>query len=114
MVESILTSIKKQLGIEADYTNFDEDLIMNINSVLMIVNQLGIGPSAGFHITDSTKTWADIFGVRNDLYALKTYIYLKVRLMFDPPQMGYLVESIKDQCTELEWRLNVQAEGVTV
>ncbi len=109
--ESILTSIKKVLGIEEEYEHFDSDLVMHINSALMNVSQLGIGPSSGFNITDKSDTWAGVLGEREDLAAIKTYIYLKVRLIFDPPQMGYFVEAIKDQCKELEWRLNVQMEG---
>lgn len=118
LITSVLTSIKKLLGIEETYTNFDQDIIMHINSVLMIVNQLGLGSATGLFIEDNTTTWDDLFAYQglahNDLYALKTYIYLKVRLVFDPPQMGYLVEAITNQCIELEWRLNVQAEGVVV
>jgi len=114
LITSVLTSIKKLLGIEAIYTNFDQDIVMHINSVLMTVNQLGLGPDTGLFITDDTKTWEDLFGTRTDLYALKTYIYLKVRLVFDPPQFGYLVEAINNQCIELAWRLNIQAEGVVV
>jgi hypothetical protein len=110
-MESILTSIKNLLGIEATDTNFDVDIIMGINSALFNVNQLAIGPTDGFRITDATTTWSDLLGARIDLEAVKTYIYLKVRLLFDPPQMGYLVESINKQCLELEWRLNVQVES---
>jgi hypothetical protein len=111
-MESILTSIKKLLGIEETETHFDNEIMMHINSVLMVLNQLGIGPEQGFSISSKTTTWSSIFGTRVDLAAVKSYVYLKVRLMFDPPQMGYLVESIKNQCQELEWRLNVQAEEV--
>jgi hypothetical protein len=110
-MESILTTIKKLLGIEEDYTHFDTDITIHINSVFTILNQLAIGDEAGFKITDKTDTWVSVLGERNDLEAIKTYIYLKVRLIFDPPQTGYLVEALKNQCTELEWRLNVQAEG---
>jgi hypothetical protein len=109
-IDSVLTSTKKNLGIEEAYTHFDNDLIMHINSVLMILNQLGIGPTDGFGITDKNDVWSDIIGERKDLEAIKTYIYLKVRLVFDPPQTGYLVESINNQCKEFEWRLNIQVE----
>lgn len=111
-MESILTSVKKALGIEDSYTHFDVDLIMAINSVLMVLNQLAIGPTEGFRIEDKTATWTSLLGTRLDLEAVKTYVYLKVRLIFDPPQTGYLVTSMAEQCKELEWRLNVQAEGV--
>ena len=110
----ILTSIKKLLGIEEDQTCFDQDIIMNINSVLMILNQLGIGPNEGFTITGYTETWTDLLGERKDLEAIKTYIYLKVRLLFDPPTSGFVLDSMERNITQLEWRLNVQVEGGTV
>ena len=109
---SILTSIKKLLGIVNTDTNFDDDIIMNINSALMSVNQLGIGPSTGFYISSDIEEWQDILGDRIDLEAIKIYVYLKVRLAFDPPQNSFLVEAIKNQITELEFRLNVQAEAI--
>ena len=114
VLESILASTKKLLVIEDTYTHFDGDIILNINSVLMTLNQLGIGPSAGFLITDRDDTWASVILERNDLEAIKLYIYLKVRFIFDPPQTGYLVEAINKQCAELEWRLNVKVEGAIV
>jgi len=109
---SILTSVKKLLGIEEEYEHFDMELILNINSVFTILNQLGLGPIEGFSIEDKEDTWDSFLEDRNDLNAVKTYVYMKVRLMFDPPQMGYLVDSIKKQCDEFEWRLNVQAETI--
>lgn len=111
MVESILTSIKKLLGVEEDYTHFDTDIVIYINTALMRLNQLGIGPTLGFRIQDKTAEWIDFLSDATDLEGVKTYVYLKVRLVFDPPQMGYLVEAIKDQIKELEWTLNVQAEN---
>lgn len=107
---SILLSVKKLLGIEPTHNHFDTEIILNINSVLMVLNQLGIG-SDGFMIEDENDTWDSFLSNRKDLNAVKTYVYLKVRLMFDPPQMGYLVENIKDQIAEFEWRLNIQAES---
>ena len=109
-MESILTSIKKLLGIEADDASFDQEMIMHINSVFMILNQLGLGPVKGFSISDSTKVWTDFVLERKDLESIKSYIYLRVRLLFDPPQNSFLVESIKKQCDEFEWRLNVQVD----
>lgn len=111
MESSILTSIKKLLGIEGEYTHFDSDIIMYINSAFMNLNQLGVGPVGGFKIEDAETVWDDFVSERLDLEGIKTFIYLKVRLIFDPPQMGYLVDAIKDQIKELEWRLNVQVEG---
>jgi len=110
-MDSILTSIKKLLGIGEEYDDFDTEVILNINAALMTLNQLAVGPKEGFVITDKTQTWVDFIGDRKDLEAIKTYIYLKTRLTFDPPQMGYLVDAIKTQIAELEWRLNVQVEG---
>ena len=112
-MDSILASIKKLLCIEADYEQFDTDIIIYINSVLMVLIQLGIGPSTGFSISDNSAIWSDLLGDRTDLEAVKTYVYLKVRLVFDPPQNSFLVDSIKNMITELEFRLNAQVEGGT-
>ena len=111
MEQSILTSIKSALMIDETAEHFDKTLIMHINSVFMILTQLGLGPESGFRIKDKQDTWADFLEDRIDLESLKTYIYQKVRLIFDPPQMGYLVDSIERSCTEFEWRLNVAIES---
>lgn len=111
MENSILTSIKKLLGIEEAYTQFDSDIIIYINSAFMNLNQLGVGVIGGFKIVDAAAIWDNFVSGRLDLEGVKTYIYLKTRLIFDPPQTGYLVDAIKDQIKELEWRLNVQVEG---
>lgn len=110
MEESILNSIKKLLGIAAEYTNFDTDIIIHINSVFMILNQLGIGPSEGFRIIDNTAVWNDYITEDDDLDAVKTYIYLKVKLLFDPPINSAVIEANKQLINELEWRLNVQVK----
>jgi hypothetical protein len=83
-MDSILISIKKMLGIEDEYTHFDFDIIININSVLMTLNQLGVGPVVCFSITGKDELWTDFLGDSIDLDAVKTYVYLKVRLLFDP------------------------------
>lgn len=112
MVEdSILTSTKKLLGIGATDTSFDTDILMGINSALMSLQQLGVGPSTGFYISSADDLWEDLLGDRIDLEAVKIYVYLKTRLIFDPPQNSFLVESIKNQITELDFRINIQAEG---
>lgn len=108
-MESILTSIKKMLGIDSDYTQFDSDLILLINSMLMMLNQLGIGPSAGFSIVDETATWTDFIGAATDLEAVKLYVALKVRISFDPPASAFVLEAMERTLTELTWRLSVQA-----
>lgn len=113
MSDSILISTKKILGIEADYTAFDLDIIMHINSVFVTLNQLGIGLANGFMIEDSVATWRDFIGGDWNLNSVKTYVYLRVRLLFDPPTTAYLVTSMKEQVQELEWRLNVHRELTT-
>lgn len=111
---SILISIKKLLGIDKDYVQFDQDIIININSALMSLTQLGVGPQSGFKISGEEETWNDFIGERIDFESVKTYVYLKVRLIFDPPQSSYLIENIKEQLKEIEWRLNFQAEKLGV
>jgi hypothetical protein len=108
---SILKSTKKILGIEADYTAFDLDVITHINSAFSTLTQLGIGPINGFMIEDDTATWGDFLGTSDlQLNNVKTYVYLKVRLVFDPPQTSFHLQAIKDQIQELEWRINVHRE----
>lgn len=111
MDESILISIKKSLGIAAEYTVFDADIIMHINSVFMILNQLGVGPYEIFRIEDDMATWADFVNDNEELDAAKSYIYLKVKMLFDPPTGTALIESNDRIIRELEWRLNVQSES---
>lgn len=103
--ESILTSIKKLLGITEECTDFDKDLVININSTLMILTQLGIGPPEGFTIVDSTATWSDFVSNIKQLAAVKTFVHLKVRLIFDPPMSTAVLESMKEIVKETEWRL---------
>lgn len=110
-MESILTSIKKLIGITEDYKHFDTDLIIHINSVFMILSQMGIGPDNGFSISDETTTWNDYLPEGNKNFeAVKTYMYLKTRIVFDPPQSSSTMEAMKQTISELEWRLNVEAE----
>ena len=106
MDESILTSIKKLLGITEDYQHFDQDLIMHINSVLMTLTQIGVGPVGGMLITDDSTTWEEFAGEVTDLGGIQSYVYLKVKLLFDPPQTSSVAEAINRQINELEWRLN--------
>ena len=110
-MESILTSIKKLLGIAEEYEHFDADLIMHINSVFSILTQLGVGPSEGFMIEDATATWNDFIPDGLVLQAVKSYIYLKVKLLFDPPTSSAVIESANRMINEFEWRLNVAAES---
>ena len=110
-MESILTSIKKLLGITEEYTHFDEDLVMHINSVFMILTQLGVGPSEGFVIEDDSAYWTDFIEDLSKLQAVKSYVYLKVKLLFDPPLSSAVIESTNRMISEYEWRLNVEAES---
>ena len=110
-MESILTSIKKLLGIEEGYTHFDADIIMHINSVFMTLTQLGVGPSEGFYIEDDTTTWLEFIPDMTKLHAVKTYMFLKVKLLFDPGSIGSsTLASYERMITEYEWRLNHSVE----
>ena len=109
--DSILTSIKKLLGIDEGYNAFDTDIIIHINSVLMHLNQLGVGPEQPFSITGDSETWADFLGDKvTEFEAVKTFIYIKVRLIFDPPTNSFVVDAYDKTAKEYEWRLIVQAE----
>ena len=110
MEESILTSIKKLLGITEDYTHFDLDIIIHINTIFMVLHQLGVGPDEGFRIEDDTAIWNDYIDDDDNLDAVKTYIYLRVKLLFDPPLNSSVTEAIKQSINEYEWRLNIQTE----
>ena len=110
-MESILTSIKKMLGIEEEYEHFDAELIMHINSVFMILNQLGVGPSEGFRIQDKDSYWTDYISDEDDLDSVKTFIAKKVQLIFDPPTQGSVMQAVNDLNSELEWRLALGADS---
>lgn len=108
--DSILLSIKHRLGIdEIDY--FDSDIIMDINTVLSELTQLGIGPKEGFMIENEQQTWKDILGSHKNLEMVKTLVYLKVKLIFDPPTSGILTENINKQISELVWRIYVARDN---
>lgn len=109
-MESILTSIKKLIGIDEQYEQFDTDIIICINTAISILTQLGVGPVNGFSITDSSATWKDFLGDDPRLSMVKTYVHMKVRLLFDPPMSSAVTEVIKSQISELEWRINVQVD----
>lgn len=109
-MESILTSIKKLLGISEDYTQFDADIIMHINTVFLNLTQLGVGPETGFRITDKFDIWEDFIDDTVQLEAVKSYMYLKVKLLFDPPLSSAVIESTNRMISELEWRLNVAVD----
>lgn len=106
-IASILNSVKKALGIQSDYNHFDQELIMHINSVFSILNQLGVGPEESFVIKSEDNLWEEFTESKTNINVVKTYMYLKVRLLFDPPSSGTAVESFKNQAEEMEWRMNV-------
>ncbi len=111
--ESILDSIKAALGVAADYTAFDIDIIMHVNTALGILRQAGVGPVAGFVIADNTLHWDDFSPDMDVLAAVKSYIYLVVRLLFDPPATSFALDSMHKLRNELEWRLNIEGETQT-
>lgn len=110
MDDSILNSTKKILGLAEDYTAFDLDVITHINSAFSIVNQLGVGPTTTFVIEDSGAKWADLELSNEQLSMLRTYIFLKVRMLFDPPTTSFLIEAVNKQIEEHEARLSYSRE----
>ena len=110
MDSSILTSIKKLLGIAEEDTSFDQDIIMHINTVFAILAQLGVGPANGFSIEDDGAIWSDYLGNSTNLELVKSYIYMKVRSMFDPPTSSILADAMNKNISELEWRINTTVD----
>lgn len=113
-MESILTSIKKLLGISEDYDYFDSDLIMHINTVFTTLTQLGVGPNEGFSIEDESAKWEDFLPDERMIHSVKSYMFMKVKLMFDPPLSTGVIECIKEQIKELEWRLQVVVDSTII
>lgn len=112
MNESILATIKKMLGLEVEYTPFDTDIIMMINSALMTLTQANVGPKNGFRITGIGELWSDFLTNEVMLEGAKQYVYMKVKMVFDPPSSGTVMEALKSQSDETLWRLIVQSESV--
>lgn len=111
MNDSILLSIRKLIGPGGDHEFFDTDYVIHINSAIMVLRQLGIGPKTGYAITGTTETWSDYLGDQIDMVeSVKSYIYLKVKKMFDPPASGTMAEAMNSMINELEWRLNVAVD----
>ena len=111
MSDSILISVKKVLGLDSGYTAFDQDVIMHINSALSILTQLGIGQDVGYQIVDETGTWDDVIEGNLLLNTVKSYVYLRVRMLFDPPNTSFVLSAMQEQLKELEWRISVQRES---
>lgn len=109
LTQSILLSTKKMLGIPAEHTQFDPDIIMHINSVFDILNQLGVGPEEGFAIEDDTAVWTD-YTTDAGLNQVRSYMFAKVRMIFDPPTSGIVMGSLEKVISEMEWRLNVEVD----
>ena len=110
MTESILESIKKNRGINAEYTVFDQDIIMAINAAFSTLTQLGCGPNTGFRIEDDSAVWDDFLENDVRLEMVKTYIDMRVHLIFDPPTIGAVMSALQEQIKELEWRINVAVD----
>lgn len=108
---SILLSIKKLLGIPSEADAFDSDIIMHINTVLANLVQMGVGPSDGFTIEGESANWSDFVGDTKKIEQIKSYVYLKVRMLFDPPQSSVLMDSMNKQASELEWRMYIEKDG---
>lgn len=108
-MNSILITIKKMLGLDETYKVFDPELVVYINTALMVLEQVGLGPN-GFTITGETETWEDFLTDISKYEGAKTYVYIRTRLAFDPPTNSSLLKSLEDTYKELEWRLNVKAD----
>lgn len=109
-MDSILDSVKKVLGIPSEYTVFDPDIIMHINTAFFTLSQLGVGPEGGFSISSKDDTWGSYISEGSNLEAVKSYVCLRVRILFDPPSSSYVLTSMENQIKELEWRLNVEVD----
>lgn len=111
MEESILMTVRKACQVPEWDDGFDSELIAHTNTILMRLNQLGVGPRSGFFITGIEETWASFVGGDNNFQMVKTYVTLRVKMLFDPPSSSFVLESMKNQIAEFEWLLNSQAEG---
>lgn len=111
MSSSILESTKLMLGIPVEHTAFDLPIIGHINTVLADLTQLGVGPEAGFEIVNNEAVWADFLGPNPQLNAVKSYVYMRVRLLFDPPSIGFVLSAMKEQIDKMEWKINVLVDN---
>lgn len=107
---SILNETKQVLGLGADYTPFDQSIILHINSIFGVLHQLGVGPEDQFFIVDETSKWESFVGDTNKINMVKTYMYLRVRLLFDPPTTSFAIKAMEEQIREFEYRLNTISE----
>lgn len=110
-MESILTSIKKMLGLTEEYKHFDVDIVTHINSTFRVLHQLGVGPSKVFRITDASESWSDFIDEDCEGFdEVKTYVYQRVKMLFDPPLSSAHMSALKESIAEFEWRLQVETE----
>lgn len=114
MANSILNDVKKMLGMDSEYTAFDQEVIIYINSAISTLTQIGVGPTEGFTVIDDVAEWEDFLAADHRLAAIKNYVYLRVRLIFDPPATSFGITAVENQAKELEWRLQVAAEPVPI
>jgi len=110
---AILTDTKKALGLADDYTAFDPELVMHINSVIATLNQLGVGPVEGYAIVNNTDTWDELIGDEKRLNNVQSYLYLRVKMLFDPPSVGYVLTALEKMIEEAEWRIMVAQDEIT-
>lgn len=110
MNESIFNSIKSLLGPDDSYNVFDPDILIHINTAISVLTQLGVGPSAGFVVTGPNEKWSDFIGDDKTLNMVKTYIYMKVKMAFDPPANSSVLSAYQEACKEYEWRMNVEVD----
>lgn len=111
MIESILESVKKKLGLAPEYDVFNEDLVITINSALSTLTQIGVGTAEGFSITGADEEWSAFLGSDPGFAGVKDYVYLRTRMVFDPPTTSYMITAMEKQISELEWRINVYYES---
>ena len=107
MADSIFNSVKKVVGLLGDDGSFDEDILLHINSVVSTLRQLGLSIPSDFYVRDDVQTWQDLLGEFRDLDLVKSYMAMKVRLMFDPPSSSFGLKSMEEMAKEYEWRINV-------
>ena len=109
-MDSILISIKSMLGVQEEFTGFDGTIMSAINTAIFSLNQVGIGPVDGMTVVSTDQTWSELYDGVSNLEAVKSYIYLKTKLIFDPPATSFLLQSIDSQMTEALWRLSIEVE----
>lgn len=110
-MDNILASVKKIIGVAPNHNTFDDDLMLHINTIFTVLTQLGIGPSDGFILSDKNQTWSEFISPEfKEFNSVKTYMGLRVKLLFDPPLSSVVTDAVNRSISELEWRLIVAAE----